>query len=156
MVSLDGTTGVYARSYRALDRAVEVGFASGHVISVSFPADVPADAAEDHELLDRIDAYLAGEEESFADVELGLTLPTDRREVLEATRNLPYGESASLSRITRLAGRDDNDPEDLEFVREALNENPAPLVIPDHRVEGGPYATPGSVRRTFRDVEGLR
>ncbi|SEH37829.1 methylated-DNA-[protein]-cysteine S-methyltransferase [Halopenitus malekzadehii] len=156
MVSLGGTTGVYARSYPALDRAVEVGFASGHVISVSFPETVPEDAAQDHELLDRVDAYLAGEEESFTDVELGLTLPTDRREVLEATRNLPYGESASLSRLTRLAGRDDNDSEDLEFVREALSENPTPLLIPDHRVEGGPYATPGTVRGTFREIEELR
>ncbi|MFA9515806.1 MGMT family protein [Halopenitus sp. H-Gu1] len=155
-MSLAGTTGVYARSYERLDRAIKIGFASGHVISVSFPRTIPEDVDTDHELLDRISEYLEGSEETFADVELGLTLPTDRRAVLEAVESVPYGESASVSRITRMAGRDDNDPEDLEFVKDALRDNPTPLFVPDHRVEGGPYATPSDVRETFRDVEELR
>ena len=54
------------------------------------------------------------------------------------------------------ADDDDNDAEDLEFVNDALRDNPTPLFVPDHRVEGGPYATPGDVREVFRDVEGLR
>jgi methylated-DNA-[protein]-cysteine S-methyltransferase len=156
VVSLAGTTGVYARSYERLDRTVEIGFASGHVISVSFPESIPADAESDHELLDRIGEYLSGSEEAFAEVELGLTLPTDRRGVIEAVEGIPYGESVSVSRVTRMAGRDDNDAEDLEFVKDALRDNPTPLFVPDHRVEGGPYATPRDIREVFRDVEGLR
>ncbi|WP_058367271.1 MGMT family protein [Haloparvum sedimenti] len=155
MVSM-GTTGVYARAYDALDRAVEVGFAGGRVISVEFPETVPEDAAADHELLDRIGDYLAGSEEPFAEEPIGLTVPTDRREVLEAARQVPYGEEASVSQVTRMAGLDDNDPEDLDLVTAALGANPVPLLIPDHRVQGGPYATPADVRGTFRRVEGLR
>ena len=51
-----GTSGVFAREFEALGRAIEVGFAGGRVISVSFPTDVPADATADHALLDRIDS----------------------------------------------------------------------------------------------------
>lgn len=154
MVSM-GTTGVFARAYPELDRAVEVGFAGGRVISVSFPDAMPEDADDEHELLDRIGDYLAGAEESFDGVGTAITVPTDRRATLEATRNVPYGEEASVSQVTRMANLDDNDPEDLELVTDALRGNPIPLLVPDHRVQGGPYATPADVRRAFRDVEGL-
>ncbi|WP_418285131.1 MGMT family protein [Halorubrum sp. DTA46] len=149
-----GTSGVFARDYAELDRAVQVGVAGGRVISVSFPATVPDDATEDHELLDRIEAYLRGEPDAFDDVVVGLTVPTDRRGVLEPLRSVPYGEEVSVSRLTRLAGLDADDPKDLELVTAALNENPVPLLLPDHRVRGGPYATPSTVRDAFRRVEG--
>lgn len=150
-----GTSGVFAREFEELDRAVEVGFAGGRVISVSFPADAPADAAADHALLDRIGAYLRGETDAFDDVAIGLTVPTDQRTVLEALRTLPYGEEASVSRLTRLAGLDADDPDDLDLVVRALDGNPIPLLLPDHRVRGGPYATPSDVRVALRRVEGL-
>jgi methylated-DNA-[protein]-cysteine S-methyltransferase len=150
-----GTSGVFAREFETLGRAVEVGFAGGRVISVSFPATVPDDAAEDHELLDRIESYLRGERDEFAEVPVGLTVPTDRRDVLEALRTVPYGEEVSVSRLTRLAALDADDPEDLDLVTSALAENPIPLLLPDHRVQGGPYAAPGDVRSAMRRVEGL-
>lgn len=154
-MSTTGTSGVFARQYDAIGRAVEVGFAGGKLIAVSFPADVPDDADADHPVLDRIGDHLAGGDERFDDVEIGLTVPTDDRRVLEALRELPPGESSSVSRLTRLAGLDDDDAADLESVTQALRENPLPIVLPDHRVEGGPYATPGEVRSTLRRVEGL-
>lgn len=154
MVSM-GTSGVFARTYEELDAAVEVGFAGGRVIAVSFPETAPADAAADHELLDRLGAYLRGNSDEFDDVAIALTVPTDQRAVLEALRDVPYGEELSVSRLTRLAALDDNDPDDLDLVKRALRENPVPLLIPDHRVQGGPYATPASVRGTFRRIEGL-
>lgn len=154
-MSTTGTSGVFAREYDAIGRAIEVGFAGGKLIAVSFPAEVPADADGDHELLDRLGDYLAGDDDRFDDVEIGLTVPTDERRVLEALRELPGGDSSSVSRLTRLAGLDDNDAEDLELVTRALRENPLPIVLPDHRVDGGPYATPGEVRTTLRRVEGL-
>jgi len=40
-------------------------------------------------------------------------------------------------------------------VTDALRENPIPILFPDHRVQGGPYATPGEVRAELRRVEGL-
>ncbi|MDZ5810010.1 MGMT family protein [Halorubrum sp. AD140] len=150
-----GTTGVFAREFDEIDGAVEVGFAGGRVIAVSFPAHAPADADPDHDLLDRIGAYLRGEPDGFDDVAVGLTVPTDRRAVLEALRTVPYGEEVSVSRLTRLAALDADDPDDLELVTSALDENPIPLFLPDHRVQGGPYATPGDVRDAVRRVEGL-
>lgn len=150
-----GTSGVFAREYDAIDSAVEVGFAGGRVIAVSFPEAVPADADTDHDLLDRFGDYFRGEREGFSNVAVGLTVPTDKRGVLEALRDVPYGESVSVSRLTRLAGLDDNDPEDLELVTAALRGNPTPVLVADHRVEGGPYATPRDVRTDLRRVEGL-
>ncbi|WP_435097937.1 MGMT family protein [Halorubrum sp. N11] len=150
-----GTSGVFAREFEEFGRAVEVGVAGGRVISVAFPATAPADAGADHDLLDRIEASLGGERDAFDGVATGLTVPTDRRAVLEALETIPYGEETSVSRLTRLAALDADDPEDLELVTSALRENPIPILFPDHRVQGGPYATPGEVREALRRVEGL-
>lgn len=154
MVSF-GTTGVYAREYEALARAVEVGFASGRVISVAFPPSPSADSDQDHELLDRIGEYLDGTVERFDEFEVALTVQTDEREVLEAVQQVGYGDEVSVSQLTTMAGFDENDADDVGLVKDALQDNPTPLLIPDHRVRGGPYQTPGSVRETFRSVEGL-
>ncbi|EMA63670.1 MGMT family protein [Halorubrum lipolyticum] len=150
-----GASGVFAREFDEIGRAVEVGFAGGRVISVSFPETAPADASADHDLLDRIEAFLGGERDAFEDVATGLTVPTDRRAVLEALGTIPYGEEVSVSRLTRLAALDADDPGDLELVTGALRENPIPILFPDHRVQGGPYATPGEVRAELRRAEGL-
>jgi methylated-DNA-[protein]-cysteine S-methyltransferase len=144
--------GVFARAFD--DFVVELGVASGRVVGVSFPDAVPDDAATDHPLLDRIEAYLGGEEDHFDDVQVALTVPTDQRAVLEAVRNVPYGETVSVARIARLAGLDAEDEEDLATVERAINENPVPLFIPDHRVEG-PGATPPDVVRRLRAVESV-
>ncbi|OTE99333.1 MULTISPECIES: MGMT family protein [unclassified Halorubrum] len=154
-MSLSGTSGVFARQFDEIGRTVQIGFAGGRVISVSFPAEHPGDADGDHDLLDRIDAYLGGERDEFAEVALGLTVPTDRREALEALRSVPYGEEVSVSRLARLGGFDPDDPDDLKVVTGALADNPIPVLLPDHRVSGGPYATPSDVRSELRRVEGI-
>ncbi|MDR5671857.1 MGMT family protein [Halalkaliarchaeum sp. AArc-GB] len=150
--SLNGSTGVFARQFERIGRAVELGLASGRVISVSFPESAPADADADHPLLDRIGAYLEDEPDDFSDVQVALTLSTDRRRVLEATRKIPYGETATVSQIVQLSGLDSDDPEDVELVKDALEENPTPLFVPDHRVEAR-TATPEDVAETLRAIE---
>ena len=152
-MSNTGTSGVFARKFDQIERAVEVGFAGGRVISVSFPAEIPSDTSGDHAILDRIDAYLRGESDEFTEVAIGLTVPTDRRAVLEALRTIPYGEEVSVSRLARLAALDANDPDDISLVVRALNDNPIPILLPDHRVQGGPYTTPGNVRDPLRRIE---
>jgi methylated-DNA-[protein]-cysteine S-methyltransferase len=142
--------GIFARAFD--DCVVELGVASGRVVGVSFPDDVPDDAASDHPLLDRVATYLDGEHDHFDDVPVALTVPTAQRSVLEAMRNVPYGETVSVERLTRLAGLDPEDDEDRRTVETALRENPVPLFVPDHRVEG-PGATPDRVARLFRAVE---
>ena len=145
-----GDAGVFARSFDGI--VVELGVASGRVVGVSFPDTIADDAETDHPLLDRIERYLGGEKDHFDDVQVALTVPTAQRSVLEALRNVPYGETVSVARLARLAGLDADDEDDLETVETALRENPVPLFVPDHRVDG-PGATPSEITRLFRSVE---
>ena len=145
--------GIYARESDLLDRAVQIGVASGRVINVSFPDSVPADASPEHPLLDRVFAYLGGAEERFTDVEVALTVPTAQRTVLEAARNVPYGETITVKRLTKIAGMDGDDEEDRLTVRTALQENPVPIFVPDPRIRDADGATPTQVAATLRDLE---
>lgn len=150
-------TGVFGRRFDAIDRAVELGTASGRLISVSFPEALPSDADGEHALLDRIGEYLAGAEDDFADVEIAITVPTDQRSVLESVRNVPYGESVDLARVVKMTDDlDHEDDSDLRTAREALRANPVPIVIPDHRVRGAEGATREGVAARLREIEGVR
>jgi methylated-DNA-[protein]-cysteine S-methyltransferase len=148
-------TGIYARESATLDRYVQVGVASGRVLSVEFPGSPDADAVEDLPLLDRIDACLEGEREDFADVDVAMTMPTDRRDVLQAVRGVRYGEQLSVAELAGMTPGLDGDDGERQLVRTALAENPAPLLIPDHRVRDGPGAAPPAVEQRLRSVEGL-
>jgi len=148
--------GIYARESAYLDRYVQVGVASGRVLSVDFPATPEADAGTELPLLDRVEAYLEGAGTDFSGVDVAMTMPTDQRDVLEVVRELPYGEQASVSGVaTMTPGLDSDDDEAHQLVRTALAENPAPLVIPDHRVRDGPSAAPPAVEQRLRSLEGL-
>ena len=145
---------MFARESGALGRAVQIGVASGRVISVSFPESPPDDADADHEVLDRICAYLDGAEEDFGDVEVALTVPTEQRGVLEQLRKVPYGETVTVERLARLAaGIDADEDEGRQAVRSALRENPTPILVPDHRVRDASGATPADVAERLRSVE---
>ena len=144
--------GLYARQSDRLGRAVQLGVASGRVLGVSFPAEVPPDAETDHPLLDRVFDYLDGAEDDFDDADVALTVPTDQRRVLEALRKVPYGRTVSVEKLVGLAGFDTDSEEDRRTVETALRENPVPLFVPDHRVRGG-GATPPEVAETLRDLE---
>jgi methylated-DNA-[protein]-cysteine S-methyltransferase len=144
--------GIHARESPTLGRAVQLGVVGGRVISASFPETPPADADPEHPLLDRVFDYLDGASDHFDDVTVALTVPTGQREVLEAVRTVPYGETVGVARLARLAGLDDDEESDLETVRTALRSNPVPLFIPDHRITG-PGATPPSVAERLRDLE---
>jgi methylated-DNA-[protein]-cysteine S-methyltransferase len=146
--------GIYARESPLLDRAVQLGIASGRVISVSFPESVSEDARPDHPLLDRAFDYLGGAEDDFEDVPVALTVPTDRRAVLDAVRKIPYGMTASVEQVARMADLDDEDERDLDVVRTAIAENPVPLFVPDHRVRGVGGSAPRTVVETLRRLEG--
>lgn len=153
---MEPSAGIFARESEYLDRFVQVGVAGDKVVSVTFPTAPDDDAGRDHPFLDRIERYLDGREDDFADVAVGLTVPTDRRAVLEALRQVPYGEQVSVEKLTRLVpDLDPEDEADRELVRSALAENPVPLVLPDHRVRDGPSAAPPDVEQRLRSLEGL-
>lgn len=149
--------GIYAHESEFLGCHVQVGVASSKVLRVTFPGTPDPNAGTDHELLDRIDEYLdAVDEDDFADVQVALTLPTDQRKVLETVRDVPYGESVTVAAVARMTpGLNDDEDGDLELVRTALGENPAPLLVPDHRVSDGPSAAPPAVEQRLRSLEGL-
>lgn len=148
--------GIFAEESSYLGCYVQIGVASQKVISLSFPAEPDPEATEGHEILDRVIAYLEGVREDFGDVDIGLTVPTDQRAVLEQTRKIPYGEQLTVDELGRkVAALDVEDDEDYIVVRTALAENPIPLIIPDHRVRDGPSAAPPDIEQKLRQVEGL-
>ncbi|MFT4890776.1 MAG: methylated-DNA-[protein]-cysteine S-methyltransferase [Halobacteriales archaeon] len=154
---MEEEAGIYARESSYLGRFVQLGIAGDRVISVSFPETPDEDHGTDHELLDRIERYLEGVDRvDFDDVQVGLTVPTDQRSVLETLREVPYGEQASVEQLTRMTpDLDSENDDDRILVRTALDENPLPLLIPDHRVRDGPSAAPPEVEQKLRSLEGL-
>ncbi|GAD52411.1 6-O-methylguanine DNA methyltransferase DNA binding domain [Halarchaeum acidiphilum MH1-52-1] len=148
--------GLYALRSSYLDRYVQLGVAGDRVISVSFPKDPDEDAEDDHPLFDRLNAYLEGVEDDFADVAVGLTMPTNQRAVLETVREIGYGEQVTVDALTRMTpGLDADEEADCQLARTALAENPVPLVIPDHRVRDAPSGAPPDVEQKVRSLEGL-
>ena len=153
-------SGIVARRSSYLDRYVQVGVADGRVISVAFPETPDEEAVEgedgENPVVDRVFAYLEGVEDDFDDVDIALTVPTDQRAVLEAVREIPYGEQVRVEALVRMAaGLDPDDTADVDTARTALAENPVPLLIPDHRVRDGPSAAPPPVEQKLRSLEGL-
>ena len=147
----------YAHYVPYVESYVEFVFVDERLRSVSFPEEPTPDAAEEHELLDRLDRYLSGTaEDEFRDVEVDIELPAVEREVLEAVRALPYGENASVLDIARSVPEyDAGTDEDLDAIREILDRNPIPVIVPDHRVRDGPSATPPRVEQRLRSLEQL-
>lgn len=149
--------GIYAQESPYLDRYVQLGAASGRVLRVTFPNTAEPDAETDHPVLDRIFEYLDGLEEiEFDDVQVALTMPTDQRTVLEQVREIPYGDQVDVRTLTRMTPElDSDDSADVNLVRTALDNNPAPILVPDHRVRDGPSAAPPPVEQKLRSLEGL-
>lgn len=153
---MEAPAGIYARKSDYLDRYVQIGVAGDKVVSVSFPTSPDPEAADDAPLLDRIERYLEGAVDDFVDVDIGLTVPTDQRAVLDALRQIPYGEQVSVERLTGLVpDLDPADDGDRDLVRVALAENPVPLFVPDHRVRDGPSGAPPDVEQRLRSLESL-
>jgi methylated-DNA-[protein]-cysteine S-methyltransferase len=85
----------------------------------------------DHPLAARLCAFLAGEPDAFADVELELEWCTPfQRSALEAIRSIPYGETATYGEVAALAGH----PNAQRAVGSFCAANRFPLVVPCHRV----------------------
>ncbi|AEN06788.1 Methylated-DNA-(protein)-cysteine S-methyltransferase DNA binding protein [halophilic archaeon DL31] len=145
--------GIYARESTVLGHVVQLAIASGQVIDVSFPTEVPNDAEADHPVLDRVFDYLDGAEDEFQDVETAITVPTAQRAVLEAVQQIPYGETGTARQVAHMANLDPDDEDDAQTLRTALRRNPVPILVPDHRVENTPGATPEDVAVALRNVE---
>ncbi|WP_416838967.1 MGMT family protein [Haloferax sp. DFSO52] len=148
-------SGIYARTSPTLDRVVQVGVVSGKLISVSFPDAIPDDAEHDNAYLDAVIDAIAGEDADLGAIQIGLTVPTDQRAVLEAVRNVPRGDAVDIGVVVRMAGLDPEDDDSKRLVRETLAANPIPVVIPDHRVRDTPSGAPADVADALRRAEGI-
>ncbi|MCK5291495.1 MAG: methylated-DNA--[protein]-cysteine S-methyltransferase [Thermoplasmata archaeon] len=75
--------------------------------------------------------YFKGELVDFNEIELDMFKYTDfERDVLQATREIPYGKTASYRDIAENIGR----PKAFRAVGNALNKNRTAIVVPCHRV----------------------
>jgi methylated-DNA-[protein]-cysteine S-methyltransferase len=84
-----------------------------------------------HPLAERIRRYFGGARDSFADVEVDLDWCTGfQRSALEATRGIPYGETATYGEVAALAGH----PNAQRAVGSFCAANRFPLIVPCHRV----------------------
>lgn len=148
----------FARYSPYLERYVELRIAGGVVESVRFPEETDGGAAAEHDLLDRIDEYLAGTTaDAFADVDVRLPGGEPAASVLRAARAVPYGDNATVSDLVRESPHLRSDaPADHETVRRILDDNPTPLIVPDHRVRDAPGGAPPGVEQRLRSLEQIQ
>lgn len=120
-----------ARGLLRLDWSVEDCGAAADELTTEFPLWGVRNAPEELETaMDEILAYFAGERRSF-DVSVDLTgLTPFQQSVLEATAEIPFGETATYGQIAERLDK----PDASRAVGSALGRNPVPIVVPCHRV----------------------
>ena len=79
----------------------------------------------------QLDEYFAGTRKKF-NLPLNINGTEFQVSVLEALRNIPYGETVSYGEIAKRIGR----PKAVRAVGAANGRNPIPIVVPCHRVIG--------------------
>jgi methylated-DNA-[protein]-cysteine S-methyltransferase len=104
-----------------------------------------------------LEEYFAGRRRAFdLDLDWALTRPGFYREVLRAaSRELPFGVTASYGEVAAWAGR----PRAFRAAGTALGHNPIPIVVPCHRVlraggEVGSYGGGTKMKRFLLRLEG--
>jgi methylated-DNA-[protein]-cysteine S-methyltransferase len=99
--------------------------------------DLPRPSAElvdgGHPLAERLEAYFAGEHDSFEEVELDVGSETPfQRAVTETLRSIPRGETVTYGELAALAGY----PNAHRAAGTVCARNRFPIVVPCHRVTG--------------------
>lgn len=113
-------------SRASLAAAIDIAAAGG-----SGAVDVSAETPRVRSLVRRLRDYAQGRRVDFSDLKIDVGPRTDfQRAVLQATRRLKYGETASYGEIARRAGA----PLAARAVGSVMAHNPLPLIIPCHRV----------------------
>ncbi|MDY6769103.1 MAG: methylated-DNA--[protein]-cysteine S-methyltransferase [Candidatus Nanohaloarchaea archaeon] len=101
-----------------------------------------------------LEQYLDGEPVTFdVDIDLADRSPF-QRQVLQALRDIPYGETRTYKEIAEAIGN----PGATQAVAQACKMNPAPVIIPCHRVVAedglGGYAYGEDVKQALLELEG--
>jgi len=83
------------------------------------------------EIIERLRKHLEGEAQDLRDIVVDLTGADDfARQVYEAAREIPAGQTRTYGEIARALGQ----PREAQAVGQALGRNPIALIIPCHRV----------------------
>jgi methylated-DNA-[protein]-cysteine S-methyltransferase len=99
--------------------------------------------------------YFDGNSQEFkCPIDIGWATPF-QRQVWQATRSIPYGETRSYGWVAEQIGK----PAAVRAVGQALGKNPMPIVIPCHRVigsDGGLHGFGGGLKmkRNLLRLEG--
>ena len=97
------------------------------------------------ELIEKIRKHLQGEVQDFRRVAVDLDGATAFfRQVYEATREIPAGQTRTYGEIARALGQ----PAAAQEVGQAMAKNPVPIIVPCHRVSAaggklGGFSAPG-------------
>jgi methylated-DNA-[protein]-cysteine S-methyltransferase len=132
---------------------------NGHAPRLSEAARQPM-----REIVDQLDAYFAGERQTF-ELDLDLHGTPLKREVWRQLLEIPYGTTTTYGEV---AGRIDEtlyDPELEPYKRPrvvgaAIGSNPVPVMVPCHRVIGADGSLTGYFgglerKRTLLGLEGV-
>lgn len=131
----------------------------GNVTGVYLPnSNLPCmEEAETDVLLeaaDQLNGYFSGKRRGF-DLPLSYGGTEFRVAVLDALRDIPYGEVRTYAEVAEAVGS----PRAYRAVGTACAENPLPIIIPCHRVVPssggvGSYAGGSAMKRRLLDFEG--
>ncbi|HKW32960.1 MAG TPA: methylated-DNA--[protein]-cysteine S-methyltransferase [Candidatus Acidoferrum sp.] len=97
------------------------------------------------EVIEKIRKHLQGEVQDFRNVAVDLGGATSFfRQVYEATREIPPGQTRTYGEIARALGQ----PAAAQEVGQAMAKNPVPIIVPCHRVSAaggklGGFSAPG-------------
>lgn len=125
-----------------------------------FPGAAEADPAGFvHDAANRIVSLLAGEDADLRGVPLGLEGSEFEIKVWRAAQGIPCGAVRSYGELAADIGS----PGAAQAVGLALGRNPAPILVPCHRIlasggKSGGFSAPGGVATKFRilEIEGAR
>jgi methylated-DNA-[protein]-cysteine S-methyltransferase len=110
---------------------VEIGVRDGALVSLEFVESSHAPPDEPSGIAARVRAYFEGDLDALDDLPVRFERGTPfQREVWEALRTIPLGETISYAELARRVGR----PGAYRAVGAANGQNPVGVVVPCHRV----------------------
>ena len=137
------------------DYFVNVFLHNGVVLAVKFsdrPVNEMIRSKLAEELKKELKSYFSGEAVSFSSYEVDVRGFT--AEVLEEVRKIPYGKTTTYGEIAKKLSTSPR------AVGQALKRNPAPVIIPCHRVVSrngiGGYSSGEDIKRKLLALEGIK